>query len=151
MALTSSGSCKCCTLPLAAIMLCLMSLLHIFLPTSSLKRCGFTIANSGEMMRGQHQVRFGRHTSGHDTTHEYVGLDKVLHATSCQRCERMIERTHLEGLEALAVAQDLAGGGCQQCKMMKTACLKSLRPTYIPVGIGATRSELRMPCSCSNC
>jgi hypothetical protein len=39
-------------------------------------------------------------------------------------------RTHLEGLKALAVAQDLAGGGCQQCEIMKTACLKRLRPTY---------------------
>jgi hypothetical protein len=39
-------------------------------------------------------------------------------------------RTHLEGLKALAVAQDLAGGGCQQCEIMNTACLKRLRQTY---------------------
>ena len=29
----------------------------------------------------------GTHTSGHDATHEYVGLGKVLHAKLCQRCE----------------------------------------------------------------
>ncbi len=37
-ALMSSGSCRCCTLPLAAMMLCLISLLHILRSTSSLRR-----------------------------------------------------------------------------------------------------------------
>lgn len=111
MALMSSGSCKCWTLPLAAMMLCLMSLLHIFLSTSSLKRCGFTIANSGGMMR---YVIRQLIVSTYLRPWHVARICWTEREVTLRNMKHFIWKTHLERLKALAVAKDLASRGCVQ-------------------------------------